>query len=87
MMEAHSLIGMLPRPYRIKGTKKETYDTYTIDLVPEDGAKQCEFLPGQFNMIYAFGMGEVPISISGDPDKSNPLVKIFEDIRQHKISK
>ena len=25
-------------------------------------------LPGQFNMLYAFGVGEVPISISGDPE-------------------
>ena len=25
------------------------------------------FAPGQFNMLYAFGVGEVPISISGDP--------------------
>ena len=81
-MEAHSLIGMLPRPYRIKGTKKETYDTYTINLVPEDGDKQCEFLPGQFNMIYAFGKGEVPISISGDPDKSNPLVHTIRAVGQ-----
>ena len=81
-MEAHSLIGMLTRPYRIKGTKKEAYDTYTINLVPEDGDKQCEFLPGQFNMIYAFGKGEVPISISGDPDKSNPLVHTIRAVGQ-----
>ena len=25
------------------------------------------FAPGQFNMLYVFGIGEVPISISGDP--------------------
>ncbi|HEU4729408.1 MAG TPA: FAD/NAD(P)-binding protein [Kofleriaceae bacterium] len=25
------------------------------------------FLPGQFNMLYVHGVGEVPISISGDP--------------------
>ena len=25
------------------------------------------FAPGQFTMLYAFGVGEVPISISGDP--------------------
>ena len=29
------------------------------------------FLPGQFNMLYAFGVGEVPISICGDPGKSD----------------
>ena len=25
--------------------------------------------PGQFSMLYAFGVGEVPISVSGDPDR------------------
>jgi len=28
--------------------------------------------PGQFTMLYAFGIGEVPISISGRPDASCP---------------
>ena len=32
------------------------------------------FLPGQFNMLYLFGVGEVPISISGDPNKPQKLV-------------
>ena len=30
------------------------------------------FAPGQFNMLYAFGVGEVPISISGDPADAGP---------------
>ena len=32
-----------------------------------DRGRRHSFLPGQFNMLYAFGVGEVPISISGDP--------------------
>lgn len=32
------------------------------------------FLPGQFNMLYLFGVGEVPISISGDPARKDLLV-------------
>jgi NAD(P)H-flavin reductase len=31
------------------------------------------FAAGQFNMLYVFGVGEIPISISGDPTKP-PLV-------------
>ncbi|RPJ00737.1 MAG: Ni/Fe hydrogenase subunit gamma, partial [Chloroflexi bacterium] len=31
------------------------------------------FAPGQFNMLYAFGVGEVPISISGDPQDAPSL--------------
>ncbi|MCC6900155.1 MAG: FAD/NAD(P)-binding protein [Polyangiaceae bacterium] len=46
----------------------ETRDTFTFDLDarPRGGFR---FAPGQFNMLYAFGLGEVPISISGDPLK------------------
>ena len=32
------------------------------------------FAAGQFNMLYVFGVGEVPISISGTPSVSNSLV-------------
>ena len=32
------------------------------------------FLPGQFNMLYVHGVGEVPISISGDPAAPERLV-------------
>jgi len=31
------------------------------------------YTAGQFNMLYAFGVGEVPISISGDPTRPGPL--------------
>lgn len=58
---------MLPRRFRVDKTRQETYDTFTLDLKPLDKAEACRFLPGQFNMLYAFGKGEIPISISGDP--------------------
>jgi NAD(P)H-flavin reductase len=35
--------------------------------------RAASFAPGQFNMLYAFGVGEVPISFSGDPQKSDLL--------------
>lgn len=38
------------------------------------------FAPGQFNMIYVFGIGEVPISISGDPLKRETLVHTIRAI-------
>ena len=58
---------MQPRPYRIQRVRQETHDTFTLELEPVDGADGSEFAPGQFNMLYVFGVGEVPISISGDP--------------------
>jgi NAD(P)H-flavin reductase len=65
---------MTPLLYRIQRVHKETYDTFTIELVPKDGAGISPFGPGQFNMLYVFGVGEVPISISGDPGDPGVLV-------------
>ena len=66
------LAPMLPRPARITRVVKETADTFTLHLEPPDG--KLAFMPGQFNMLYVFGVGEVPISISGDPDAPEVLV-------------
>ncbi len=58
---------MLPMLFRVKDYRRETHDTFTVGLVPASGRRGVRFAPGQFNMLYAFGAGEVPISISGDP--------------------
>ncbi|MGW7543170.1 FAD/NAD(P)-binding protein [Streptomyces sp. NPDC054770] len=52
-----------PLPYRVAGTWEETADTRSIELVPA-GRGLPPFAPGQFAMIYAFGVGEVPVSVS-----------------------
>lgn len=53
-----------PAPYVVRGRRRDTVDTVTLELAPLAGAP-LEFLPGQFNMLFAFGVGEVPISVSG----------------------
>jgi anaerobic sulfite reductase subunit B len=55
---------MVPLPYRVVGRREETADTVTLDLVPVDEPIP-DPRPGQFTMLYAFGIGEVPISVSG----------------------
>jgi len=65
---------MISSLYVIKRVIKETLDTFTFELVPKDRSGEYSFLPGQFNMLYVFGVGEVPISISGDPGVSDILV-------------
>ena len=65
---------MRPRPYRVQKVERETSDTFTMHLVPEVGHATFPFRPGQFNMLYAPGVGEVPISISGDPSLPQVLV-------------
>jgi NAD(P)H-flavin reductase len=62
---------MVPRPARIRHLRQETADTCTLWLAPPDG--RFPFAPGQFNMLYHFAVGEVPISISGDPARPEVL--------------
>ena len=54
---------MTPRPRRVARRRRETADTVTIELAPDPAA--AAFAPGQFSMLYAFGVGEAAISISG----------------------
>ena len=65
---------LLPRLYRVKQSRQETYDTWTLEFEPVDGEMDSRSSPGQFNMVYGFGVGEVPISISGDPAEPERLV-------------
>jgi NAD(P)H-flavin reductase len=61
-------------PYRVAAVQIDNDDTFTLELTPPPGALTEPFAPGQFNMLYVFGVGEVPISISGDPDRPERLV-------------
>jgi anaerobic sulfite reductase subunit B len=54
----------VPAGYVVESTRAETRDTVTLVLRP--GSQPiAAHRPGQFTMLYAFGVGEVPISISG----------------------
>src|SRR5271166_2743246 len=56
----------VPQPYRVDRVRRESSDIMTLELAPLAGDRP-DYLPGQFNMLYAFGVGEVAISMSGDP--------------------
>ena len=71
---------MVPEPFRVTGRRQETPDTWTLELEPAGGDGGFAFGPGQFNMVYAFGVGEVPISISGDPSGEGPLVHTVREV-------
>jgi NAD(P)H-flavin reductase len=64
---------MVPASFEVVDKRQDTADVYTLELVSESGVP-FEFQPGQFTMLAAGGAGEVPISISGDPDKPERLV-------------
>ena len=57
---------MAPRPFRVERRTRETHDTWTLSLAPVQG-EPLDVAPGQFTMLYAFGVGEVPISVSAAP--------------------
>jgi len=71
---------MLPRLFRVRRVSRETGDTRTLELVPSRARGAFAFQPGQFNMLYAFGVGEVPISISGDPARPEILVHTLRSV-------
>jgi NAD(P)H-flavin reductase len=64
---------MEPAPARILSVARETHDTFTLTVEPP-GEAESRFQPGQFSMLYVFGVGELPISISGDPERREQLV-------------
>jgi len=63
---------MVPAQFAVAERRQETSDTWTLQL--RCGGEGLAFAPGQFTMLSAFGAGEVPISISGDPAAGGPLV-------------
>ena len=69
---------MAPRPFLVQSVLEELPDTFTLTLDPPDGS--FAFRPGQFTMLYAFGIGEVPISISGDPLRPEVLVQTIRRV-------
>jgi anaerobic sulfite reductase subunit B len=58
------LAPMWPARYVVTGRHAETYDTVTLMLRPVGDPIELP-RPGQFTMLYAYGVGEVPVSISG----------------------
>ena len=73
---------MLPQPYSVRDVAKETPDTFTLRLEPEIAINRSSFQPGQFSMLWVFGVGELPISISGDPALQDRLVYTVRSVGQ-----
>jgi NAD(P)H-flavin reductase len=64
---------MVPLAYRVAVRGQDTVDTWTLTLEPVDGPASL-IAPGQFMMVTVFGVGEVPISVSGPPFAAGPVV-------------
>ena len=57
---------LVPVAARVREVRRESADVVTLWL-EQDERQARAFAPGQFNMLYAFGIGEAAISMSGDP--------------------
>lgn len=64
---------LTPRLHRVHRVRRELRETHSLELEPCTGSP-VSFSPGQFNMLYVFGIGEVPISLSGDPARLQTIV-------------
>ncbi|MBX7246158.1 MAG: FAD/NAD(P)-binding protein [Candidatus Sumerlaeaceae bacterium] len=71
---------MIPDFYKVSLVRQETHDTFTLELEGQDGQPPMSFEPGQFNMLYVFGVGEVPISISSGPGRKMPLTHTTREV-------
>jgi anaerobic sulfite reductase subunit B len=63
-MTAPSEAAMVPAPFTVAAKRRDTEDTWTLELHPR-GGQPLAVEPGQFTMLAAGGCGEVPVSISG----------------------
>lgn len=73
---------MEPVPGRVLSVLKETHDTFTLNIEPPPGDPVSAFQPGQFSMLYVHGVGELPISISGDPARREFLTYTIRSVGQ-----
>ncbi len=58
---------LTPVPHRVVAVDRETSDVVTLTLDPLSEVL-VPALPGQFVMVWAFGVGEIPVSVSGVDD-------------------
>lgn len=68
---------LTPVPCRVVGRRVETEDVVTLAVEPPGGL--FSHRAGQFNMVTVFGVGEVPISISGVPG-ATPVEHTVRDV-------
>jgi len=64
---------LVPEPAEIVEKRSFASDIHSYRLrLLDPSARLCfDFLPGQFNMVYVPGVGEIAISIASDPDEED----------------
>jgi NAD(P)H-flavin reductase len=70
---------MTPDLWEVRRRHRESADTVTLSIAPIEGAIP-EARPGQFNMLSVFGLGEVPISLSGDLTNNDTVLHTIRGV-------
>jgi NAD(P)H-flavin reductase len=70
---------MTPVSHRVVGRREETADVVTLHLEATDGSR-LRYAAGQFNMLYAYAVGEVAISISANPLGDGPIAHTVRNV-------
>jgi NAD(P)H-flavin reductase len=70
---------VIPRLYKVLEKNRDALDTFTLVASSVDGEQfRCE--PGQFNMLYLFGNGEIPISVSGPSNGGDTVIHTIQAV-------
>jgi len=70
---------LVPDLYRVVQRRVEVGDVVTLSLEPVERSP-LPFRAGQFNMLTAFGVGEVAISVSSAPGAPGPIEHTIRDV-------
>jgi NAD(P)H-flavin reductase len=70
---------MTPQSHVVVGRRQETSDVVTLLLEAADGTRR-HYAAGQFNMLYAYAVGEVAISISANPVEHGPIAHTVRSV-------
>src|SRR5579863_1538720 len=70
---------MTPVSRRVDNRREATADVVTLELEATDGTRM-RYAAGQFNMLYAYAVGEVAISISGNPLAEGPVTHTIRNV-------
>ncbi|MEM7551593.1 MAG: FAD/NAD(P)-binding protein [Bacteroidota bacterium] len=70
----------VPIPYKVTSKKMENRKLMTFAFEPARQKRIEPIKPGQFNMLYAFGVGEIPISVSSLFQTEHKLVHTIQDV-------
>ena len=70
---------LTPVTHVVVGRREETADVVTLLLKATDGSR-IRYAAGQFNMLYAYAVGEVAISISANPVDEGPIAHTVRNV-------